>query len=150
MGDYKGYILRIGPLCIDEEEDGGYIAPGSYKVGLNKTNIDDWEDYDEIRHVIPSINKRAEISFETPGKPYLLTEVEIATIREALEAARHKTDGLNKDSYMLEFYDPNTGEYVSDKDFTLEDVTYTIYGTCEDHVFYNPVKFTFKEVSSID
>lgn len=150
MGDYKGYILRIGPLCIDEEEDGGYIAPGSYKVGLNKEKIDDWTDYNDVRHVIYSIGKKAEISFETPGAPFLLTEAEIAKIREALEAAKHTGAGLNKDSYMLEFYDPNTGEYVSDKDFTLEDVNYTIYGTSEEHVLYNPVKFTFKEVSSID
>lgn len=147
---YKGYILRIGQLRLDEAEDGGYISPGSYKVSANKEKIDDWTDYDDVRHVIYSIGKRTEISFETPDKPNLLTEEEIAKILEALETAKHTGAGLNKDSYMLDYYDPNTGEYVSDKDFTLEDVTYTIYGTCEDHVFYNPVKFTFKEVSSVD
>ena len=147
---YKGYILRIGQLKLDEAEDGGYISPGSYKVSANKEKIDDWTDYNDVRHVIYSIGKRTEISFETPDKPNLLTEEEIAEILEALETAKHTGAGLNKDSYMLDYYDPNTGEYVSDKDFTLEDVTYTIYGTCEDHVFYNPVKFTFKEVSSVD
>lgn len=147
---YKGYILRIGQLKLDEAEDGGYISPGSYKVSANKEKIDDWTDYDDVRHVIYSIGKRTEISFETPDKPNLLTEEEIAKILEALETAKHTGAGLNKDSYMLDYYDPNTGEYVSDKDFTLEDVNYTIYGTCEDHVFYNPVKFTFKEVSSVD
>lgn len=147
---YKGYILRIGQLKLDEAEDGGYISPGSYKVSANKEKIDDWTDYNDVRHVIYSIGKKTEISFETPDKPNLLTEEEIAKILEALETAKHTGAGLNKDSYMLDYYDPNTGEYVSDKDFTLEDVTYTIYGTCEDHVFYNPVKFTFKEVSSVD
>lgn len=147
---YKGYILRIGQLKLDEAEDGGYISPGSYKVSANKEKIDDWTDYNDVRHVIYSIGKRTEISFETPDKPNLLTEEEIAKILEALETAKHTGAGLNKDSYMLDYYDPNTGEYVSDKDFTLEDVSYTIYGTCEDHVFYNPVKFTFKEVSSVD
>ena len=54
---YKGYILRIGQLKLDEAEDGGYISPGSYKVSANKEKIDDWTDYNDVRHVIYSIGK---------------------------------------------------------------------------------------------
>lgn len=147
---YKGYILRIGQLRLDEAEDGGYISPGSYKVSANKEKIDDWTDYNDVRHVIYSIGKKTEISFETPDKPNLLTEEEIAKILEALETAKHTGAGLNKDSYMLDYYDPRTGEYVIDKDFTLEDVNFTIEGTSPEHVYYSPVKFTFREVSSVD
>ena len=79
-----------------------------------------------------------------------MTEEEIAKILEALETAKHTGAGLNKDSYMLDYYDPRTGEYVIDKDFTLEAINFTIEGTSPEHVYYSPVKFTFREVSSVD
>ena len=142
---YKGYLLKIGSWEMPVE----YINPETYKVGVNKEKIAEWTDYNNDRHAVFSTGTQAQVSFQTHDAPYLLNEEDIAIIQEALENARYHVAGLNADAYRLEFFNPSTAEYEIAKDFTLEDLTYNINGCSEEHVFYNPIQFTFSEVSVI-
>lgn len=144
---YKGYVLKIGAWTVPND----YINPASYSVGVNEEEIDGWTGYDDTRHAVYSLHKQAVISFETPDKPFLLTDVEVGEIQAALAAAKHTGGtGLNPAAYMLTFYDPKTNDYIGDKDFTLGEVTYPIEGIDEECVKYRPIKFTFTEVNSVD
>ena len=151
---YKGYLLKIGGLTLPYADparpDKELIDPETYKVGVNKEKIVEWTDYNNDRHAVYSTGAQAQISFQTHDAPFLLTEEDIEIIQEALENAKYHVTGLNADAYRLEFFNPSTAEYEIAKDFTLDDLTYTINGCSENHVYYNPIRFVFTEVSVID
>lgn len=142
---YDGWLLKIGDWIVPN----AYIQPETYEVGVNKEEVWSDKNYYRERLAIYSERKNAAVEFNT-AKNFMLSDVEVGQIQEALEGARVKTGDLNKDAYRLKFYDPSTDEYILDKYFTLEPLKYTIHHVGKHHVYYNPISFSFEEVSVID
>ena len=142
---YDGWLLKIGDWILPNK----YIAPETYKVGVNKEKLYDKPDYNNIRHVVYTQNRTATVEFST-ARNFRLSDEDVGQIQEALEAARVTAGDLNKNVYRLKFYDPSTDEYVLDKYFTLDPLKYTVYSVGQHRVFYNPIQFSFEEATQID
>lgn len=142
---YAGYLLKIGSWAVPFK----YIDPISYKTGNNREKVVDWTDYLNERHVVYTQNSQAAVSFET-SKNFRLSNEDLALFTEALTAA--KIDGTAyglPDTYKVEYYDPGDDAYHSIV-AALEDLEYTIWGCNNETVFYNPIKFSFSEVTDND
>ena len=139
---YEGWMIKIGTWTVPIE----YIRGDSYKVSPSKETLDDWPDYNNNRHIYYALGTQTTIEFETMDEPNLLDDEQIAKIRTNLNAARYSGSGLNKDIYIVNYYNPETGTYEQG-DFTLDNITYEVAGFCEDNVFYRPIKFKFTEAS---
>lgn len=137
---YEGYLIKIGNWQVPWN----YIQGDTYDVSPNKIKVKEFTDYNGERHVVYSKNLSTVIQFETP-KNFKLTNDDIAAIREALAAAKD----VDADTYVIHYYNPRTG--VSEmKSCSLDDLTYTVYSANEKNIFYAPMKFTFREVATID
>lgn len=146
---YEGWLIKIGKWQMPLR----WIKPESYKVTPAKTKLYEWTDYDGGRHVVYNLQSQTKITFET-RETIRLNDDDIATIYEALEAARssHVSDGLNADTYSISYYNPATGDYET-RTFTMDDVEFTIERVTRErplHVIYNPVQFTFTEAKDLD
>lgn len=142
---YAGYLLKIGSWAVPYR----YIDPASYKVGSNRSKIVDWTDYANTRHVVYTQNAQAEVTFET-SKNFRLSNDDLALFTEALSAA--KIDGSDyglPDTYNVEYYDPGDDTYHAAA-MALEDLEFEIWGANDSTIFYDPIKFSFSEVTTLD
>lgn len=135
---YEGYILKIGDWTVPNE----YIEPSSYATGNDRAKLSEWTDYTGDRHVVYSNRVQPQVTFET-AKNFRLTDSEVAIIQEALNSAR--VVSANVPIYSIRYYDPEKDSYFT-KTCTLDDVTYTICGICDEFVLYEPARFTFRGV----
>lgn len=139
---YEGWLLKIGNWIVPNK----FIQPETYKVGVNKEEVWSDKNYSGERLAVYSERKTAAVEFDT-AKNFMLSDIEVGQIQEVLEDARVTTYNLNRNAYKLRFYDPSTDAYVMDKYFTLEPLQYTIHHVGKNHVYYNPIAFSFEEVT---
>lgn len=138
---YQGYLLKIGDWAVPNT----YIQPETYQVGVNKERLLKWTNYDNVDDAIYAVNRVASVNFET-AKNFNLSDIDVGAIQDALADARVSTSRGTRDAYRLQFYDPNTDSYITDKLFTLEPLKYTVFKVGKSRVFYNPIAFEFSEV----
>lgn len=138
---YNGYLLKIGNWPVPHN----YVQPETYRVGLNKEQLLKWTNYRNLPDAIYSKNKLATVEFET-HRTFNVSDIDVGKIQDALADARVTTTRNGRDAYKLQFYDPNSDEYVTDKIFTLDPLVYTISKVGPNRVFYYPIHFSFTEV----
>lgn len=137
---FEGYLISIGGWRVPLE----YIRPESYTVTDGKEKLTEWKDYNNERHTVYAKKTQVNISFDT-SKNFRLSDTEVAQFNEALNAAKKIGTVFTPDSYEVRYYNPQSGIYET-KYFTLEPLKFDIWGCNDNAIYFNPLKFDFREV----
>lgn len=129
---YDGYLLVLG----DWEFPQKYIAADTYSVYVSMQDVDPWTDANGYLHRNAVELKALKAEFETRA---MLTNIEFSNIMQNIQS---QYISATERSLNVTVYIPEYDDYVTQKAY-FADFQPKIYGTYNEIIHYNPIRFAF-------